>query len=120
APTERARPSVNWRHGSWQLAQRKPPTVDKRVLWNSTSPSAAASARPETRLLASRTAGGGQGPSEPMLASSSARKGGRSAGSARDSPATSASATTEPPGIASLRIGRPAYLAAGSTRPFCL
>jgi hypothetical protein len=67
---------VKWRHGSWQLAQRSPPTLDRRVLWNSNSPSAAASARPETRLLASRCTGGGQGPSETMLASSSGRRGG--------------------------------------------
>ena len=121
APRARARPSVKRRHGSWQLAQRKPPTVDRRVLWNSASPSAAASARPETRLLASRTAGGGQGPSEAMLASSSGRKGGRSAGSAAQlSPRAGRARRRSGPQAPASASRRPAYLALGSTLPVCL
>src|SRR5260221_1933909 len=62
SPKPRGRPSWKPRNGTWQVAHSTEPVPERRGSKNSRSPSATASAFPETRLLGSRTVFGGHGP----------------------------------------------------------
>src|SRR5882672_8527521 len=75
SPKPRGRPSWKSRNGTWQVAHSTEPVPESRGSKNSRSPSAIASAFPETRLLGSRTSFGGQGPWDSIFRFSSSVNG---------------------------------------------
>ena len=62
ADAPRSRPSVKLRSGTWQVAQERLPSAERRVIEEQLPPSSIAAALPETRLLGSRSNDGGHGP----------------------------------------------------------